>query len=450
LKIILLGMNHESAPVAVREKLAVDDAAPLLQKLVACDEIDEAVLFSTCNRVEVVCFTRSVEGARMRLHSFFRRELASDGLPDDCDLEELTYERFDGQAMRHVLRVASALDSMVIGEPQILGQTKEAYRTAVECGATGPILGRLFQHAFQTAKRVRTETRVAERPVSVARVAVELAKQIFEDFSEKKALLIGAGEMIELALESLRREGLDAICVANRTESHAAELAAKYGASAHGLDELDTLLADADVVLTSIGGSEPILTVPRVSKALRKRSHRPLFVIDIGVPRNADPEIDSLDNVFRYDLDDLSSAAVQNAELRQRESERAEEIVRQEQQRFEGWFATLRAVPTIRHLRERIESIRTAELDRSLTRLGLDDAGEARVDALTKSIVNKILHAPIMRLREEAEREEGMAYLEATRALFGLDDSEDRARDATRDRKSSDAPDGDPTRREEK
>jgi glutamyl-tRNA reductase len=422
LKIILLGMNHQTAPIGIREQLAVDDAGPLLQKLVSCDEIDEAVLFSTCNRVEVVCVTRSLEGARMRLHSFFRRELAGDGWPDDHDLEELTYEQLDGQAMRHVLRVASALDSMVIGEPQILGQTKDAYRTAVDCGATGPILGRLFQHAFQTAKRVRTETRIAERSVSVARVAVELAKQIFENFSEKRALLIGAGEMIELALESLRREGLDAICVANRTESHAAELAAKYHASAHRLDELDVLLADADVVLTSIAGNEPILTVPAVSQALLRRRHRPLLVIDIGVPRNADPEIEGLDNVFRFDLDDLSSVASQNAELRERERERAEAIVREEQQRFEGWFATLRAVPTIHHLRERMESIRTIELERALARLGLDEENQARVDALTKSIVNKILHVPITRLREEAEREEGMAYLEAVRALFDLDD----------------------------
>ncbi len=440
MKIILLGMNHHSAPVAIREQLAVNDAGPLLQKLVSCDEIDEAVLFSTCNRVEVVCFTRSLEGARMRLRSFFRRELAGDGLPDDCDLKELTYELIDGQAMRHVLRVASALDSMVIGEPQILGQTKDAFRTAVDCGATGPILSRLFQHAFQTAKRVRTETRVAERPVSVARVAVDLAKQIFEDFSDKRALLIGAGEMIELALESLRREGLDAICVANRTESHAAELAEKYGARAYGLDQLDELLAEADVVLTSIGANEPILTVPRVSKALLQRSHRPLFVIDIGVPRNADPEIDGLDNVFRYDLDDLSSAASQNAELRQREGERAEAIVREEQQRFEGWFATLRAVPTIRHLRERIENIRIGELERSLARLGLDEAGHARVDALTKSIVNKILHVPISRLRQEAEREEGMAYLEATRALFDLDDTLDDTLDDVPDAAADDDP----------
>jgi len=378
LKVVLIGMNHQTAPVSVREKLAADDPAPLLQKLVSCEEIDEAVLFSTCNRVEVVCVTRSLEGARMRLHSFFRRDLPAEELPGDCDLDEMIYERIDAEAMRHVLRVASALDSMVVGEPQILGQIKDAYRAAVDCGATGPILGRLFQHAFQTAKRVRTETRVAERPVSVARVAVDLAKQIFEDFSHKRALLIGAGEMIELALDSLRREGLESIHVANRTESHAAELAARFGASAHGLDELDSLMAGSDVVLTSIGGYAPLLTVSRVSTALRRRSHRPLFVIDIGVPRNADPAIDAIDNLYRYDLDDLGAVASKNAEQRAHEAERGMAIVIEEQQRFDGWFAALRAVPTIRHLRDRAEAIRSRELAKTLGRLELGEARSIR------------------------------------------------------------------------
>ena len=225
------------------------------------DEIDEAVLFSTCNRVEIVVVTRSLEAARLRLRSFFARELAGeDAELAGGDLDEHLYEHRDGDAMRHVLRVASSLDSMVVGEPQILGQTKEAYRAAVECGAAGPLLGRLFQNAFATAKRVRTETRIAERPVSVARVAVELARQIFEDLSEKQALLIGAGEMIEMALESLRGDGLEAIRVVNRTPERAAELARRFGATAHGLDELPALLPEADVVLTSIGGSRPILT----------------------------------------------------------------------------------------------------------------------------------------------------------------------------------------------
>jgi glutamyl-tRNA reductase len=418
-------MNHRTAPLEVRERLAVNDPSPLLQKLVASDEIDEAVLFSTCNRVEVLALTRALDGARARLHSFFQRDLAPDGDSFDGNLDELTYEYRDSEAIIHVLRVASALDSMVVGEPQILGQVKDSYRASMECGACGPVLGRLLQQAFSTAKRVRNETRLAEGPISVARVAVDLAKQIFEDLHEKNALLIGAGEMIEMAIAALRQRGLESIRVANRTPERAATLAAEFGASAHGLDELEALLTDADVVLTSIVVDTPILTMELVSSALRRRPHRPLFVIDIGVPRNADPAIDALDNLYRYDLDDLDSVASDNSFQRQRESERATAIVVEDQQRFSGWFAALRAVPTIRHLRTQVERIRSHELEQTLTRLELADTEQAAVDALTQSIVNKILHAPISRLKQEAERDEGLAYLEVARALFDLDGDPD-------------------------
>jgi glutamyl-tRNA reductase len=421
-KLLLLGMNHRTAPLDLRERLAVDEPGPVLRKLVAGAEVDEAVLISTCNRVEVVVLTRELEAARLRLHSLFRRDLAPDGLGlAEPDLESCLYEYQNGDAMRHVLRVASSLDSMVVGEPQILGQAKDAYRAAVECGAAGPILGRLFQHAFATAKRVRSETRIAERPVSVARVAVDLAAQIFESFAEKRALLVGAGEMIELALRALRSAGLESISIANRTAERAARLAVQFGATAHGQDELPALLADADVVLTSIGGHEPWLTRAVAERALRSRRGRPMFVIDIGVPRNADPAIDALGAVYRYDLDDLAAIANENAEERRQEQARAEVIVEAEQQRFDGWFAALRAVPTIRQLRARVEAIRAGEVDKVLPRLALDDAVRDAVDALTRAIVNKILHAPLSRLREEAEREEGIAHLETTRLLFALD-----------------------------
>ena len=243
MKMILLGMNHQSAPIEVRERFAVDEPGPLLQKLVDSDDIEEAVLFSTCNRVEVLALTRSLESARHRLRAFFRRDLPHGDFSPDLDA--VTYEYRDGEAVRHVLRVASALDSMIVGEPQILGQTKDAYRAAVECGACGPILGRLFQHAFSTAKRVKTETRIGERPVSVARVAVDLARQIFERFDDKRALLIGAGEMGEMALQALKKHGLESICIANRTPERAAALAAQFGATAHGLDDLEALITDA-------------------------------------------------------------------------------------------------------------------------------------------------------------------------------------------------------------
>ena len=425
MKLILLGMNHRTAPIEVRERLTVDEPGPLLQKLVGSDEIDEAVLFSTCNRVEVLALTRSLEAARIRLRSFFQRELAPDDLSIDGSLDELTYEYRDSEAVIHVLRVASALDSMVVGESQILGQVKDSYRASMECGTCGPVLGRLFQQAFSTAKRVRNETRLGEGSISVARVAVDLARQIFEDFHEKSALLIGAGEMVEMAISALQRRGLKSIRVANRTPERATKLAAEFGASAHGLDELDTLLTDADVVLASIGGETPILTMELVSNALQRRPHRPLFVIDIGVPRNADPAIDALDNLYRYDLDDLGSVAINNTQQRQRESERATAIVVEDQQRFSGWFAALRAVPTIRHLRTRMEKIRSHELEQTLARLELGDSQQAAIDALTQSIVNKILHAPVSRLKKEAEREEGLAYLEVVRVLFDLDEDSD-------------------------
>jgi glutamyl-tRNA reductase len=422
--VLLLGMSHRTAPLAVRERLAVDDPAPLLRKLVTSDEIDEAVLLSTCNRIELVALTRDVETARLRLRAFFRFDLGGEqACPAAADLESFLYEHAGADAMRHVLRVASSLDSMVVGEPQILGQTKEAYQAAVECGACGPILGRLFQHAFATAKRVRAETQVAARPVSVARVAVELAEQIFEELGDKQALLVGAGDMTEAALAALRERGLGAIAIANRTPERAAPLAARFGATAHGLAELPRLLEAADVVLTSIGGDAPLLTPALVSAALAGRKRRPLFVIDIGVPRNADPALDALDDVYLYDLDDLSAIADRNAAERGRDVAKAEAIVEEQQQRFDGWFAALRAVPTIRHLRERVEALRAEEVERALARLPLPGEQRAAVEALTRALVNKILHEPVSRLRREAEREEGIVYLETARVLFGLDEA---------------------------
>jgi glutamyl-tRNA reductase len=423
MRILLVGMNHRTAPLELRECFAVSDPAPLLGKLVAGEEIDEAVLLSTCNRVEVVALTRRLEAARLRLRAFFARELAGDApLPAGRRLDDALYEHLDSEAMRHVFRVASSIDSMVVGEPQILRQVKDAYRAALECEACGVVLSRLFQCAFATAKRVRSETRIAERPVSVARVAVELAGRIFESFADKTALLVGAGEMIEAALEALRGEGLAAVRVANRTEAHAGELARRFGASAHGLAELPALLAGSDVVLSCIGGDAPLLGVEAFRDALRERRGRPIFTIDLGVPRNVDPAVNELSDVYLYDLDDLADAAAANADERRRETVRAEAIVLEEQQRFDGWMSALQAVPTIRHLRARAEAVRRRELERAIVRLGLDEEQRRGVEALTRAIVNKLLHAPLSRLREGAEREDALAHLEAARALFALDD----------------------------
>jgi glutamyl-tRNA reductase len=416
-------MNHRTASLDLRARYAVEDAQPLLTELAAEADIDEAVLLSTCNRVEVVVTTRRPDAARLRLRSFFARDLAGESPAlDDGALDEALYEYSETSAIRHVFRVAASVDSLVVGEPQILGQVKDAYRVAVDCSACGPILSRLYHRAFSTAKRVRNETRIAERPVSVARVAVDLARQIFESLNDKSALLIGAGEMIELALESLRGERLAAIRVANRTPARAENLASHFDASAHGLSELPELLPRSDIVLTCIAASAPIINAEDVSRVLRARRGRPIFVIDIGVPRNVAPEVNDLDNVYLYDLDDMSRVADANAQERRAEVSRAEAIVLEEQQRFEGWLAALSAVPTIRHLRERAEAVRVREIDRTLSRLDLDESQREGVDALTRAIVNKLLHVPLSRLRKEVDREEALVYLEAARVLFGLDE----------------------------
>jgi glutamyl-tRNA reductase len=422
--LLLLGISHRTAPLELRECYAVDDPQPALVKLARSREIEEAVVLSTCNRVEVLAATNDLESARLRVRSFFERELAPEQAGRARELEGALYELHDSAAVRHTFRVACSADSQVVGEPQILGQVKDAYRAAVASGACGPILSRLYQRAFATAKRVRNETRIAERPISVARVAVQLAEQIFESLADKSALLVGAGEMIELALEALVKNGLAAVRVANRTPSRAVALAARFGASAHGLGELPRLLVQSDVVLTCIGGHEPILDAPLFAAALHERREQPIFAIDIGVPRNIDPAANRLEGVYLYDLDDLQSVARANAEERRREVERAEQIVLEEQQRFEGWLGALAAVPTIRALVARGEAIRASELERALAGFALGEREREAVEQATRAIVNKLLHAPLARLRAEQDRESGLAQLEAARALFGLDQDE--------------------------
>ena len=432
MKIVLLGMNHRTAPVDVRERFASDEPGVLLQKLVDRPEIAEATLLSTCNRVEIVVTTENPDAAKYALYEFFARDLANGEGPAAGALEELTYLRQGREAVEHVFRVASSIDSMVVGEPQILGQVKDAYREATEAGVAGAVLSRLFQRAFATAKRVKNETGIAQRPVSVARVAVDLAKQIFETLEDKSALLIGAGDMIEAALIALHDHGLGERKVANRTVANAEALAERFGGTAHGLDELDRLLPDSDIVLTCVGGDAPLLTRKRIKRSLSGRRGRPLFLIDIGVPRNVDPAVHELDNAYLYDLDDLQEVAAANVKERRRESERAERIVYEEREQFEGWMVALQAVPTIRNLRDRAESIRSGEIDRFAGRLRLEGGQNEVLEQLTRSIVNKLMHSPIARLRDETDREAGLIRLEEARRLFGLDAASDSDRDASR------------------
>jgi glutamyl-tRNA reductase len=411
-------MSHRTASLALREQFAVDDPRPLLEKLRRGGDIDEAVLLSTCNRVELCAVGSSRDAAALRLARFFERELAED--VDPGELEAALY-RYEGEdAALHVFRVASSIDSMVIGEPQILGQVKDAYRTSADAAACGAVLSRLYQMAFGAAKRVRNETRIAERPVSVAGVAVELALGVFEQLDDKAALLVGAGDMTELALEALRGAGLSKIRVANRTPARAAQLASRFAASAHGLDELPQLLERSDVVLTSIAGRAPLFRRDDVARAVAARRGRPLFVVDIGVPRNVAPEVDALENVFRYDIDDLAAVAERNADGRRAESQLAEQIVGQEVTRFQDWLAAKGSVPAIQALRRRAEFLRRAELDRFASKLAATPDQREHIEALTRGLVNKLLHEPLSQLRAGGEDADEVSL--AARRLFALDE----------------------------
>ena len=479
MKLLLTGMNHHSAPLHLRERFAFSDPRPLLEKLRAESCIDEVSALATCNRVELLAWTREPDAARLRLRSCFARELAPPhARASGAELDAALYTHEGGAAVRHLFRVASALDSMVVGEPQILGQVKAAYRVATEARACGPVLGRLYQRAFACAKRVRRETRIAHGPLSVPRVAVTRARQIFARLEEQAALLLGAGEMIELAAAALHDEGLRALRVCNRTRAAAVALAARFGASAHGLGELPALLARSDVVLCGIATAEaragadgdagdgrdagvaedadvPIyigrgggdggraaaradavsdrdhaprgtavtrafLDAALVARALQARGGRPIFLLDLGVPRNVDAAVGALPGATVCDLDDLQSTAAANNFARRREGAQAEAIALAETQRFEGWLGALAAVPTIRALRARAEAIRQREVTRALP-ANASAEEEARLEAATRAVVNKLLHAPLAKLNEERDAAAGLAHLEAARTLFALD-----------------------------
>ncbi len=383
MKIVLLGMNHRTAPVDVRERFATDRPGPLLRKLVDRPEIDEAALISTCNRVEIVVTAENADAAEHVLFDFFARDLAQGQGPSAGALEALTYVRRGRQAVEHVFRVASAIDSMVVGEPQILGQMKDAYREAAEAGVCGAVLSRLFQRAFATAKRVKNETRIAERPVSVARVAVDLARQIFERLEDKRALLIGAGEMIEPRSWRCAEQGLETARVANRTPARAEALARRFGGTAHGLDELDALLPTADVVLTCVGGDGRSSPTSACEAALR--ASQPADLPDRH--RRAAQHRPARQRARqRLSLRPRRSPGGRGRQrgAAQRESERGEMHRREEQEHFDGWLAALQAVPTIRHLRARAEAIRNGEIERLRGRLD-STSGSAKASSISRA-----------------------------------------------------------------
>ncbi len=419
MKLILIGMNYKTAPVELRERLQnyCSDQDVALPDLMRNPEIKEAICLATCNRIEVIARL----GDPVRGEDFLKSFLSRQGNLDIEEMEKYLYVYRDIDAVLHLFRVASSLDSMVMGEPQILGQIKEAYRMAVDRHATGVLLNRLTHHAFQVAKRVRSETEIAGNAVSVSYAAVELAKKIFGSLKGRSALLIGAGEMSELAARHLIRQGAGNIFIANRTMARAQQMAEEFHGAAVPFDDFPSFLLEVDIVITSTGAPGYILNAQMVAAALRKHKQHMLFMIDIAVPRDIDPDVGELDNVYLYNIDHLQDVVDANKALRRGEALRAEELIAEEVAGFEKWFNSLAAVPAIVRLREKTDSIVRGELERFSAWLGgLPEEDRAHVEWLVSSVVNKILHDPITVLKEESSEGEELPDMAAIRRLFKL------------------------------
>lgn len=431
IKIINMGMNHETAAVELRESLAteLENTSRALAFMRDLDFIEEGIFISTCNRVEALFTTINPLEAKRSIISLMSR---LGNIPVDSFSSNLyTFEDMD--AVRHIFRVTSSLDSMVVGEPQILGQIKEAYVQAVKRKTSGVILNRLMHRSFHVAKRARTETDICESAVSISYAAVELAKKIFHVLDGKKVLLIGAGEMSELAAKHLMKQGISSIVVANRTFDRAVQVAELFKAKPVSFDEIGAQLLEVDIVLTSTASPGYVITYDQVKNCLRKRRNRPLFFIDIAVPRDVQPEINNLSNIYVYDIDDLKGIIKLNKDHRQQEAIKAERIVQEEVIKFEKWLKTLEVVPTIVSLREKAESIIQAELKKSTSTLkNLTPSQKQSIQNLTLSISEKIINDPILFLKKKADRPSLNTYLDVTRKLFNLDhnngnmDNEDR------------------------
>src|SRR6266508_3198810 len=416
--LFVTGMNHLTAPVEVREQLALEEekVREVLADLSGRGPFIEVMILSTCNRVEVYGVADAPGEARQ---AAFTRLGAQRGLTLRR-LEPMLYTKTEDEAVHHAFRVAASLDSMVLGEPQILGQVKEAFALAQSASTVGPILHSLMSQAFGVAKKVRTETDVGRYAVSVSFAAVELGRKIFGGLDGKSVLLVGAGEMAELAARHLVEQGALPIYVANRTWARAQELARSLGGSAVPFDDLHGVMASVDIVIASTAAREPIISAADVQQALHARRARPLFFIDIAVPRNIDPGVNDLDNAFCYDVDDRAQVGDVVAEGVV-EVERAEALVAREVERFAARLRDLEVVPTIVSLRDKLEAIRRAEVDKALARLGGPDEETRRVmEALSQSIVNKILHAPMVKLRDSSREGHGRRWIELISELFGL------------------------------
>ena len=415
MSLFAFGINHRTAPVAVRERVSIEPerVADALHDLVSRSPVREAAILSTCNRTELYCGLHSNEGGRaidwfQDYHQLSRQ-----------DIQPYLYTYETQTTVRHVLRVASGLDSMVLGEPQILGQVKDAYRWAMNAGTIGKLLGRLFQHTFSVAKQVRTDTEIGASPVSVAFAAVRLAQQIFDDLGNQTALLIGAGETIELAARHLHENGIGRLIVANRTLANAQRLAGEFEAYAIALSDLPAHLAEGDIIISSTASPQPIVDHPSVRQAIRVRKHKPMFMVDIAVPRDIDAAVGKLEDVYLYTVDDLEEVIRDNRRSRQQAAEQAEEIIDTEVSHFMGWLRAQDAVSTICAYRESATITRDEVIEKAKRMLARGESPEETLQYLAHTLTNKLIHQPCVQLRQ-AGIQGRHDLLDAAREVFGL------------------------------
>jgi glutamyl-tRNA reductase len=406
MSIVLVGVSHHEAPVELRERAALDrERASELAGTLA-GERSEAVCLSTCNRTELYLADESADRAEEKAEAAL--------LALEPELGPALYRLRDDEAARHLFRVAAGLESMIPGEGEILGQVRAAH----DAGAIGPLLDRLFRQALQAGRKARTETAIGESPASISSAAAALAEQVFGELAGRAVLVAGAGEVGELAIKNLVSRGATIAYVANRTLERAHELTGRFGGEPISLDDVQDKLARVDVVLSSTSASDWILTREQVESTLAARRGRPLFLIDLAVPRDLDPSIPQLDGCYLYDIDDLEAVVADTLAGRRREAERAESIVAAEAEKFREWQASLDVVPAITSLRARAEQIRDAELRRAK----LNDAERRAAESVTAAVLNKLLHLPTIRMKQAAAAADGVIYADAVRHLFGLED----------------------------
>ncbi|MDH5727427.1 MAG: glutamyl-tRNA reductase [Gammaproteobacteria bacterium] len=419
MRLLAFGINHKTAPVDIRERVAFapERLQEALKELTSQPDVKEAAILSTCNRTELYCYIN--DNGQTVEHWFSNYH----HLPSE-EIKPFIYTHPDNEAVRHLLRVASGLDSLVLGEPQILGQVKSAYKEASEAGAIGAVLNRLCQHTFNVAKQVRTDTAIGSSPVSVAFAAVNLAKQIFASFEKQTALLIGAGETIELTARHLKEAGIGHLMIANRTVERAHKLVEEVGGFAMALQDIPEHLADADIVISSTASPLPILGKGSVERAIKKRKHRPMLMVDIAVPRDIEPEVGQLADVYLYTVDDLKDIIEEGLKTRREAAAQAEDIIENQVSQFMGWIQSRSSVSMIQQFRQQTDEIRQVELEKALRQLQNGMTPEEALKRFAHNFANKLLHAPTSRLRQASIDGENN-LMRAAEELFDLKKSDD-------------------------